>query len=320
MSTYINRGGEQVYLPPFTADGTRLFAFAVRANRQALQENICDRYLNTPIGNHSKRFIPALEQVFFVFNTIDSLQASSTDWIDRGRFAETEAAVWMLVADRQTHRLHWFHPYMLVDNAYALCMGREIYGFPKTLGWFTLPSQMGPDAPAQLQVDTLGVKTFGPTAKGQRYPLFEVRKIESSDNTTPKMVTAIEEAGDLMGELVQLSQINGDWFSTLGLAAHALDDLLHWRLPMVFLKEFREGSHPENSCYHAVQTVDVTLTRFHGACIYTDAYELHITDLDSHPIRQDLGLPNGPIAVEYGFWTHFDFTIGACNAVLEAQR
>jgi hypothetical protein len=125
------------------------------------------------------------------------------------------------------------------------------------------------------------------------------------------------EAAELMAELVRLSRVDGDWFANLGLAAHVLDDLLHWRLPMVFLKQFRDGSHPTQTCYQAIQTVDVTLTQFHGARIYNDAYEVHITDLDSHPIRQDLGLPAGPLAVDYAFWTCFDFTIGPCNAVWE---
>jgi hypothetical protein len=59
----------------------------------------------------------------------------------------------------------------------------------------------------------------------------------------------------------------------------------------------------------------VQLTAFHGARIYTNPYELNIVDLASHPIRADLGLASGPIAVDYAFWTDFDFTIGPCTAL-----
>jgi Acetoacetate decarboxylase (ADC) len=308
--TYIDRGGEQVYMPAFTAKGTRLFGFAVASDREVQQTRICDRYLNAPLGGR-QRFVAALEQVFFVFNTVDSLVSTAPGWEDKGWFSEQEAAVWMLVADLDTERLFWFHPYMLVDNAYALCMGREIYGFPKALGWFDIAP--GPDAPERMGVETLAVKVWGEASQGQRYPLFSVRRVGEPDGSA--LIDTLSEATELMGELVSLSGLNVGWFERLGLAAHSLDDLLHLRLPMVFLKQFRDGLDPSRCCYQAIQEVSVQLTAFHGARIYTNPYELDIVDLASHPIRADLGLASGPIAVDYAFWTDFDFTIGPCTAL-----
>ncbi|MEY2952069.1 MAG: hypothetical protein RLZZ401_156, partial [Pseudomonadota bacterium] len=307
---YIDRSGEQVYPPPFSAAGTGLFAFAVQADLQVQQTRICDRYLNAPLGG-GNRFCAALSQVFFVFNTIDALRAESPAWQDRGWFPEKEAAVWMLVADRETDRLFWFHPYMLVDNSYALSMGREIYGFPKSLGWFDIP--VGPDAPLHLGVETVAVKDYTKDTQGQRHPLFSVQQVGPAD--VPVLRAGFREMGELVRELVQMSKIEQGWFEKLGLAAHVMEDLLHMRLPMVFLKQIRDGVDPTRCCYQVIQEVSVQLTQFHSARIYAQAYEVHINDLASHPVRSDLGLPDGPIPCEFAFWSNFDFTIGGCEAV-----
>ena len=73
LPPYIERSGEQVYPPPFSAMNTGLFAFAVDAARAVLQGRICDRYLNAPLGG-AQRFVPALSQVFFIFNSIEALR------------------------------------------------------------------------------------------------------------------------------------------------------------------------------------------------------------------------------------------------------
>jgi hypothetical protein len=46
-TAYIPRGGEQVYSPPFVAEGVQFFGFVVAADKAKLQD-ICDRYLNGP--------------------------------------------------------------------------------------------------------------------------------------------------------------------------------------------------------------------------------------------------------------------------------
>ena len=314
LPPYIERSGEQVYPPPFSALNTGLFAFAVDADRAVLQGRICDRYLNAPtrasLGG-AQRFVPALSQVFFIFNSIEALRSQAPGWDVRGWFPEQEAAVWVLVADLKTERMFWFHPYMLVDNAYALSMGREIYGFPKALGWFDLPT--GPDAPLHLGVETVAVKDFALATEGLRAPLFSVRQVAGNDE--PPLVAGIEEIDHLMRELVAMAGVDGHWFESLGLSARLLDDLLQLRLPMVFLKQIRDGLDPSRCCYQAIQEVSVKLTRFIAARIYGQTYEVCINDLASHPVRADLGLPAGPVSVRFALWTNFDFTIGPCTAI-----
>ena len=53
---YIQRGGSQVFAPPFVAKGVQFFGFAVEGDRESLQKHVCDRYLNGPSG--TSNFVP----------------------------------------------------------------------------------------------------------------------------------------------------------------------------------------------------------------------------------------------------------------------
>ncbi len=306
---YINRGGEQVYPPPFSAAGVGFFGFAASADRKALQA-LCDRQLNAPLGGGSRFWAP-ISHVLFVFNTIDALRSESPCWQDRGWFPEQEAAVWMLVADRERERLFWFHPYMLVDNSYALSMGREIYGFPKALGWFDIPR--GPQAPARLSVETLAVREFKPDAKGERTRLFTAR--QDGSKRSVGVASGFRELREVLLELARLAGIEPGSFAELGLAEHLFEDLISGKMPMAFLKQFRDGADPARCCYQAIQEVEAKLVKLHNARIYSEGYVIDIDDLASHPIRADLGLRAGPIKAEFSFWLSFDFAIGDCSIV-----
>jgi hypothetical protein len=305
---YIPRSGEQVYPPPYSAAGVQLYGFAAKVSLSALQTQVCDRYLNAPLGG-GQRFCPASEHALFVFNTIDQLRSQTPPFDQRGWFPEQEAAVWTIIADRVRERLFWFHPYMLVDNSYALAMGREIYGFPKEFGWFDIPR--GPAAPERLSVETLAVKTFGPEAAGLRLPLFSVHR--ATDGSSPP--TVFTDLKALVAALTEIAGIEAGWFAKLGLAAHIAEDLLERLMPMAFLKQFRHGARPAEACYQALQEVDSRLVKLHDARIFSESYTVEINDLDSHPVRQDLGLPPGPVPVEAAFWLNFDFAIGDCQVV-----
>src|ERR1700753_3614618 len=174
-STYVDRSGELSWCPPYLAAGVNFFGFAFACQREALQA-MCDRYLNAPLGE-SGRFVVASAHALLVFNTIERLQSQTKpEW---GSTSEEETAIWLLVADRKTARLVWFHPYMWVDSDAAMVSGREVYGFPKALGWFEIPH--GPAAPQALSIDTMLVRQYGSDAKRERATLLRAHLHAASD-------------------------------------------------------------------------------------------------------------------------------------------
>ena len=308
---YVKRGGEQVYASPFVATGVEFFGFAVQADLNSLQSNICDHFLNEPLGAKN-RFVPLSDTVLFVFNTIDSLSSATPPFNTMGWFPEKEAAIWVALVDREREQLSWFHPYMIVDISYAMAMGRELYGFPKTIGWHTIPN--GPDAPATLSVETLTVKAFTPASEGRRETLFSAKQCSETKSHSELKFTNLRK---LVEEIVRMLNIEKGIVKDLELDAHLIEDLFKLRMPMTFLKQFRDGADPSYACYQAMQEVNSRLTKLHDARIYRQKYEIEINNFDSHPIRADLGLSAGALAAKVAFWTRFDFEIGNCDVIQE---
>ena len=129
MQTYIDRGGELVYQPPFVSEEVEYYGFILDADKKKLQD-LCDSYLNSAIGS-AGRFVPAAGFVLLACCKLPSLRSISPPHSNFGRFVEHEVALWMLVIDKAKKRLYWMLPYIFVDNTFAMAMGRELYGFPK---------------------------------------------------------------------------------------------------------------------------------------------------------------------------------------------
>lgn len=298
--TYVERGGEQVFVPPFIAEGVQFFGFCVQADRGALQD-VCNRYLNGPSG--SQNFVPALSYVMFVFNKLDKLFAKQSPWRERGVYKEQEAAVWMLVLDRERHRLFWFHPYIIVDSAYAMAMGREVYGFPKCLGQFSVPD--GPRTPASMYVQTTVVRKFGVDQPAELGRLIEAEAAGAATGE-PIIFASIELlANGVVDQLAANERTSSELADSV-----IRRGLLSLKIPMVFLKQFRDGSDTTGACFQAIETAVTEMKGFYGACVYRQAYAINLGDFESHPIRKDLGLASGPVPVAVAFWAKFDFEIG----------
>ena len=247
---YLSRGGEQVFEPPYVAEGVQFFGFVVKAGQNQLQQ-ICDQYLNGPSGTND--FAPLLPFVMFVFNKLERMYAAnpSPDQ-NRGWYSEQEGAVWMLVWDKTRLTPLWYHPYMVVDSSYAMAMGREIYGFPKEIGWFNVPD--GPNSPKSMHVDTVVVKDLNANCQAKRKRLFRARIAAGGRN----------ETGATYKEVKDLKQLAKLMANQLNIAPHIgagmLDTLLSVPIPMVFLKQFRDAVRPSQACFQSVQTAQTQMT------------------------------------------------------------
>ena len=303
-SSYVERGGELSWLPPYEARGVNFFGFVIEADANALNV-LCDRYLNQPLGQPG-RFVPAAAHVMIVFNPIDRLQSTTKpEW---GYTTEQETAVWLLVADTRALRLLWFHPYMWVDNDAAMVSGREVYGFPKALGWFDITR--GPAAPNALSLETMVVRRYGKDSPRERATLLRAQLQQPGSSH----ITC--DLSELFESVTRTVKLDFSLFMDAGLAAQLMSALLRRDVPMLFLKEFRSGEHPTQACFLRVQQVDARVTKLHDARIYFGhQFEVGVLDTDSHPIRRDLGLPAGAVPVALSFWVGFDLQIGDCTLI-----
>lgn len=304
MASYVDRGGEQVYRPPFEAKGVDFFGFALRGDLSAMQASICERCLNGPSGE-SDRFRMAMPYALLVFNNLAALTSTEPPFDMQGHFPEHEMAFWTLVLDRKRERLFWFHPYILVDNAYALSMGREIYGFPKGLGVFEIPTDhRGVD---HFSARTIVVPKFGPTAEAVQKVLVEVTR----PGTGTVATDSVASHGELWKIVLELLE-------DMQLTLHEILDLWEKSVDMLFLKQFRDAADPKAACFQSIVETSCKMIKLHGISLYKDDFAVEIADFDSHPIRADLGLPAGTITPVAAFWTGFDFWIGPGQDVWRA--
>jgi len=128
---FIRRDGELFAQPPFEIEVTDLFLFVVEADSAKLKE-MCDRELNLgPIA-----YAPMGDFVVFYGANIANRSGGA---VVRTR----EMGVWVPVIAQEPgeeKRLLTYSPYVWIDSATSMHVGREIYGYPKLVGDVTVPS------------------------------------------------------------------------------------------------------------------------------------------------------------------------------------
>jgi uncharacterized protein with NAD-binding domain and iron-sulfur cluster len=298
---YVDYGGTQMLSPPYVAENVQFYAFVVPADLGALQKLVDDR-LNLPTGG-TEHFEPAGPFVIFAFNNLGKMYSQNPPDSGKGWFSEQECAIWMRVVDRKRERSLWFHPYMFVDDSYALVLGREVYGFPKAIGWFQIPDQ--PEHASSLTLETLVLEKFSPDTPGKRMKLIQATKTRSSEGLWKIVETASRFAEEILGGLDRQDGL-GEW----ELVLTSLLDLVQRKEPMVFLKQFPTPDMPGTACYQAIVENSTQATALHGVSLLPGKWQIDIGAADSHPIARDLGLSGNSIPSVLQIWVSFDMVVG----------
>ncbi|MDH3743394.1 MAG: hypothetical protein OER56_17540, partial [Hyphomicrobiales bacterium] len=125
LPAYVERGGEQIFPPPWTITNGDFYGFLVTTDPATVQQRICDPLFNTPM-NEPGRFEPAGDFVMIVYNNLPELMSTAPGWASKGIMAEHEMAFWSLVHDTTASRMFWVQSYMIVNRGRAVSTGREV--------------------------------------------------------------------------------------------------------------------------------------------------------------------------------------------------
>jgi hypothetical protein len=283
------------------------YAYVLDVDADVVQRRIVDRYLNEP-GGWDQRFVAATGQVLLAFTRLQHVNSTVPEYAARGWFPEQEFAIWLLVEDRQEKTMYFYHPYMIVDNVFAMAIGREVYGFPKSIGQFVIP-ESAKDVD-YCSVSTFGIKHYGPDSEGGLFPWIEVTR--TSSRATDPMEKVWTSMVDLLKDVYIATGHRTSFGSEIRTDFNTAVAWMRGEIGMVFLKQFRDVAQLDRACYQSVNLVTAQVVGFHGAGVLAGDYEINIQDLDSHPIRADLGLPSeGSIRPTMSFWVEFDFNVAA---------
>lgn len=115
----------------------------------------------------------------------------------------------------------------------------------------------------------------------------------------------------MVEEIVKFLDDELDLFQDIRLLIRSMDDLLHLRIPMLFLKQIRDVVQPLKAACQAIVETTAFSSRLHEARILGSNYDIIIEQCDSHPICADFGMPaTGALRSKLNFYVNFDFQIG----------
>jgi hypothetical protein len=187
-----------------------------------------------------------------------------------------------------------------------MAMGRELYGFPKSMGTISIPSS--PDHANKFALDTLVLKKYSPQSKGEVLRLIAVIEVSAVYTGASG---AWHDFGSLVKEIVQVLDEGFQLLGDVKLFIRSMDDLLHLKIPMVFLKQARDVVQPVRAAYQEIVETTPFSPHMYEGRILAAHYDVIIEPCDSHPICTELGLATaGPLRSKISFYVNFDFEIG----------
>ena len=333
---YVDRGGEQTYRPPYSAEGVRFYSFLLEADRERLSDFL-EKYFTTPSGG-AVELVPASHYVLLSFTDLKCLRSIDPPDSSKGWTAEKEVSIFFLALDTKRERLAWVCPYMFVDSGYAMASGREVYGFPKQIGWITLPE--GERQASPLVLDTMAIEHYSPQSEQTRVRLIEVEspeaagvKLESSWDNLSAMCWDIARLaiGDAARVLVPPSPSSTGLDSGLlgkilrpirflrrvivqaerdaTMALHIAEEVAGAKAPIILLKQFRSSDQPGKASYQAIIEAFGRVTGFRGGGVLPGEHRVIMSEPESEGIRQDLGLAPGALTPKLAFWIELDFRL-----------
>jgi hypothetical protein len=311
LPDYVEYGGLAVAPGPLQCDDTTLYVFGLQADHAKL-DALCQRVFATPTGG-AVDYRPLGDNVIVTFGVVGAIRPTLEPWHSMGAVREPQVGFWIPVA-RVEHDgdklvgqdFGMFCAAMMLDNPISLLSGREDYGYPKTMGWSTMPGDDGADgAGSSLTLDVFGMN-FGAGEAPERRRLMELApagpELSEAELAVGDILTAGEWIKDVLFDQPQVD---------LGLHfAYEFGKALHdHKVNQVFLKQIRATEDGRRADIQQVVVAPAVTKNVKVTQLRHD-YDLTLQHLDSHPLTEELGIvPQQRVTLSLRM--HFDFLIEA---------
>ena len=284
--SYVRRGGLDVLPAPWRCEDVEMHAFYVAGELAALQR-LCDRCLNEPSRGHL-HYQPDSHYVIVTFQNLRGLHSIAPGCEDRGTHTYTEAAFWVMTSARDASGTRvggptLMIPYIFASDGLAVATGREVYGYPKEHAVVRMPGDGGGDG--DYVVEALAVPCYAPGAPAVAGS--EIMRCRRTNSSALAGLghTAMELGEDLLS-VVRQGGIDG---SALALMRDFISMMLHKKLGLVFLRQFRATAATSGYDLQSVVGSSLEPLVINSMCLLKGRYELILPPLDSHPIAADMG-------------------------------
>jgi hypothetical protein len=331
---YIPRGGEAAWTGPSGFGKARLYAFAVKADA-ALVHNVLTRYIGRPsqdLGFHIDVRGNQFDHVFFVF--LDSERHQPHLEYGRGSEGRQREQIFAVVVVGYRRDPDpgpfLFTPYVIASDTPGWRAEREIYGYPQQRGRVHI-EQPESGNPSSLYVVLPAITHFAEDAWTEETGIL---RIDRRPGATARSGQTLSQAGIAQAIASELKASPGTSGGQIAIpiVPHArpattaadssfferyahrsaapqgltpdttvlVDELESGRLPMLFLKQFRDVVFADHACYQAIVEAPIDVGGQVGRTRLQE-YTLTLKDVDSVPLRRELGIPSGEVPVELAF-------------------
>jgi hypothetical protein len=331
LPDYVEVGGRQVWRPPYEARDAEIYGFVLAADRAHIDGLLEEALVEPTKGAVDYRC--AHDHVVVTFATIGRLASEDAPDSLCGYLPEREVSVWCLAADTLTNRLVWYLPYVFTDSGQTVATGREVYGYPKQIGYFPRRYPDKLTAGGTTTVEALAIHPFEPEVCAELRAMISVERqsvpagvretVATGENsaheftlglptekigTTPTM--ALRQTSRPKAAITSVDArpprvpASPPWVGHLfdivhgtTLSGHAFDLVVDMvdNPTLVFLKQFRDVSCPTKACYQAVveARLGIHLMGANYRALDPSFFEITIENWASHPIAHDIGVPAG---------------------------
>ncbi|HZX53143.1 MAG TPA: acetoacetate decarboxylase family protein, partial [Ilumatobacteraceae bacterium] len=306
--TYVDFGGLDTFPGPYDCRKTTLYSFVVMADIEALQR-LVDVVLTRPTMGAAE-FRPLAPMVMLSIGDIANVVPLTPPYNTYGSVNEAQVAVWVPVVrvkgsgtEKKAVAFWMFTSYIWVDNPMSMATGREMYGWPKSMGKIHLPDKQGDQS---LSLQTYGLD-FAPRNQPAYMDLLRLQPTASpignarSGNTVGAFARAVVDAVK--------TEHNLDITAGTGVVIDLGDDAVDMALPEIYLKQIRSIECGTDAALQQLCDSHATIesVSFHQL---PSSYALTIQQVQSHPLATDLGIADQEVKVGFAIEMNFCQDVG----------
>jgi hypothetical protein len=184
----------------------------------------------------------------------------------------------------------------------SMATGREMYGWPKSMGVIDLPTET--DA-------SLSMQTYGLDFKPGNQPSFqELLRMTPTANTVSgsRAGTTVAAFARAVVDAVK-AEHSLDLTAGLGIAVDLSDDAIEMSLPEIYLKQVRSIECGTDAGMQQLCDSHATIETVSFQQLPT-SYALNIHKIDSHPLGADLGIVDQEVRVGFKIEMNFRQDVG----------
>jgi hypothetical protein len=288
--------------PPGVILDARVQAFGFKGQVEAM-DALLDRYLN--VGAQDGLVYRTVAPLVVMTFLKGRLTSSSDPY---GWLPDTECAFWMPVAsilNGKVRGISWFMPWVWVNSAAAMQTGYCVWGFAKSIGSCDIPDPRASDA--RFQMSTYVFDTLSPQTEGVVRPLLTLSKRkETLFEHLEHGLSGVSQVFSAAGRALE-GWISGQAKPSMDLGRELIGDLLHPKVPVVNMKQFRDCAEPTRACYQSIVESTCTPSDMHMKFLPGE-WRLDVLPCASHPLREEFGFSGDSIDAIFAAEVDMNFT------------